>query len=480
MDLSQVLAMLSLLVLSSACAGQESTGKKEAIVAARESVSIAGAYFGASPTLDDGKREVEFGLAWDECSRLYSDSAYRLRRLVSGRRRSLAEAKAWISGAATCHRTCTDGLREKGMAAPPLLMSNVTRLLTAALKILHERHESEPFRKPKETNLTSFDGMLDAWVPDIVVAKDGSSGYRTINDALATLARQRRSPNQRRVIYVKAGIYVENVEIDRTLRNLMFVGDGIDKTTVTGSRSVPDGYTTYGSATFGVAGDGFWARDMTFENTAGPGKHQAVALRVASDLAVFYRCSFRGYQDTLFVHSQRQFYRDCDVYGTIDFVFGNAAAALQNCNIYVRKPMEHQANMVTAQGRDSEYETTGTVVHSSRVLPSSEFEGVKRGFSSFLGRPWKKYARVVVMETELDGLVNGRGWAPWVGDSAPDTVFYGEYMNTGDGANTGGRVRWAGFHVMKDAGEAIPFTVGAFLQGDAWIPASGVPFLSGL
>lgn len=70
----------------------------------------------------------------------------------------------------------------------------------------------------------------------------------------------------------------------------------------------------------GVSGDGFWSRDMTFENTAGPHKHQAVALRVNSDLSVFYRCSFRGYQDTLFTHSLRQFYRDCHIYGIIDMI----------------------------------------------------------------------------------------------------------------------------------------------------------------
>ncbi|CAA6656203.1 unnamed protein product [Spirodela intermedia] len=268
-------------------------------------------------------------------------------------------------------------------------------------------------------NSTIFDGLLTAWDPsswkaDVVVAKDGSGGYQTINDALAALSHQRRRQNQRTVIYVKAGVYSENVEVGRTLRNMMLVGDGIDKTTVTGSRSVPDGYTTYSSSTFGVSGDGFWARDMTFENTAGPGKHQAVALRASSDLAVFYRCSFRGYQDTLFAHSQRQFYRDCDVYGTVDFIFGNAAAVLQNCNIYVRRPLGHQSNMITAQGRGSPYEATGTSIHRSR-----------QSFSSFLGRPWQKYSRVVFMETELDGLVNPKGWAEWSGDFVLDTLYYG-------------------------------------------------------
>lgn len=97
----------------------------------------------------------------------------------------------------------------------------------------------------------------------------------------------------------------------------------------------------------GVSGDGFWARDMTFENTAGPAKEQAVALRVSSDLSAFYRCSFRGYQDTLLLHSQRQFYRDCDIYGTVDYIFGNAAAVLQNCNIFVRKPLHGHGIMIT-------------------------------------------------------------------------------------------------------------------------------------
>ncbi|KAG9150089.1 hypothetical protein Leryth_026593 [Lithospermum erythrorhizon] len=51
--------------------------------------------------------------------------------------------------------------------------------------------------------------------------------------------------------------------------------------------------------------------------------------------------------DTLYVHSLRQFYRECDIYGTVDFIFGNAAAVFQNCNIYARKPMPNQKNTIT-------------------------------------------------------------------------------------------------------------------------------------
>lgn len=219
---------------------------------------------------------------------------------------------------------------------------------------------------------------------------------------------------------------------------------------------------------------------MTFENTAGPHKHQAVALRVGSDRAVFYRCSFRGYQDTLFVHSLRQFYRNCHVYGTVDFIFGDAAAVLQDCDIFVRRPMGHQANMITAQGRDDPNENTGISVMGSRVRPAADFEGVKGRFRSFLGRPWKKYSRTVFLKTDLDGLVDRRGWKEWSGGFALSTLYYAEFMNTGGGAATEGRVKWPGFHVLRDVGEAERFGVRNFVGGHEWIPATGVPFSAGL
>lgn len=230
----------------------------------------------------------------------------------------------------------------------------------------------------------------------------------------------------------------------------------------------------------GVSADGFWARDMTFENTAGPAKHQAVALRVGSDLSVFYRCSFRGYQDTLFVLSQRQFYRDCHIYGTIDFIFGNAAAVLQNCDIHVRRPMGQQSNMITAQGRTDPNQNTGISIHASRVTPALDFQDVKGSFRTFLGRPWQKFSRTVFMKTDLDGLIDPRGWKEWSGGFALSTLYYGEHMNYGKGAVTSGRVKWPGFHVLRNPSDADPFTVQRFIQGETWIPGTGVPFIPGL
>ncbi|KAL6322515.1 hypothetical protein AAG906_009817 [Vitis piasezkii] len=416
------------------------------------------------------------GEALGDCVKLYEESESRLTRLLSGETRNCDDARTWLSSALASHRTCLDGLEGKGMAEAPMAR-NLTVWLSEALALYAKykepdtdaEKEVQPTLKPSQNEV-----MLAEWSPktskaDIVVAKDGSGNHMTINEAVAALTRMVHKRTQRVVVYVKSGIYNEKVEIGKNLNNVMFVGDGVDKTIITADRNVHDGATTPSSATFGVSGDGFWAKDITFENRAGPHKHQAVAMRVSSDLSVFYRCSFKGYQDTLYVHSNRQFFRDCHVYGTIDFIFGNAAVVFQNCDIYVRKPMNRQSNMITAQGRDIPEEPTGISV-----------QGFESSFKSFLGRPWKRYSRTVFLETDLDGLIDPRGWTEWSGNYGLSTLYYGSIIIQVMEHRQGTRVKWPGFHVLNGAEDAMPFTVSRFIQGEKWIPASGVPFSPGI
>lgn len=229
-----------------------------------------------------------------------------------------------------------------------------------------------------------------------------------------------------------------------------------------------------------VTGDGFIARDITFHNTAGPQNHQAVALRSGSDHSVFYRCGFEGYQDTLYVHSQLQFYRECYIYGTIDFIFGNAAAVLQNCMIYARRPMKEQKITITAQGRTDPNQNTGLSIHNSLVMASEDLKPVLSSFKTYLGRPWKQYSRTVFMQTYMDSLIDPTGWLEWDGNFALNTLFYGEYKNLGQGSSTSQRVTWHGYRVITSASVASQFTVANFIAGQTWLPATGMPFTPGL
>ena len=223
-------------------------------------------------------------------------------------------------------------------------------------------------------------------------------------------------------------------------------------------------------------GAGFIAKGLTIVNTAGPGKGQAVALRVGGDLSVVYQCAIQAYQDTLYVHSNRQFYAEDDIAGTVDFIFGNAAVVIQNCDIQARRPNPGQKDTVTAQGRTDPNQNTGISIHKCRITGAPDLGGTPL----YLGRPWQKYSRTVVMESFLDRSISPAGWLEWSGQFALNTLYYGEYSNTGSGAGTSKRVRWTGVHTSLSRSDATRFTVANFIMGDSWLGGTGVTYTSGL
>lgn len=216
---------------------------------------------------------------------------------------------------------------------------------------------------------------------------------------------------------------------------------------------------------------------MTFINTAGPEKHQAVAIRSGSDRSVFYRCSFNAYQDTLYAHSNRQFYRDCDITGTIDFIFGNAAVVFQNCNIMPRQPLPNQFNTITAQGKKDPNQNTGISIQKCTL---SRFDD-KLTAATYLGRPWKEFSTTVIMQSTIGPFLNALGWKEWVsGVDPPTSIFYAEYQNVGLGSPTSGRVKWAGYRPTLTIDEAAKFTVGNFIQGSEWLAEANVQYQESL
>ncbi|KAK6778023.1 hypothetical protein RDI58_024741 [Solanum bulbocastanum] len=168
-------------------------------------------------------------------------------------------------------------------------------------------------------------------------------------------------------IQIKQGIYEEYVQIDSWKTNIIFIGDGIDKTIISGNKSYGGGIGTYYTATVGVDGEGFMAQDINFRNTAGPANYQAVALRVSADFCTFYRCQFDSFQDTVYAHCGKQFYRECTILGSIDFICGDAIAVFQDCLIEVRKPLKGEYIVITAQQRNDKTKPTGFVLQNCTV-----------------------------------------------------------------------------------------------------------------
>nr|GMC64466.1 probable pectinesterase/pectinesterase inhibitor 46 [Ipomoea batatas] len=308
---------------------------------------------------------------------------------------------------------------------------------------------------------------------DAVVAKDGSGEFSKICDALKAVP---DNCVKRFVVYVKRGVYNENVRVEATKSNVMMIGEGMEATVVSAALNFVDGTPTFDTATFCVFGAGFIARDMGFQNTAGAAKRQAIALMADGDRGVFYRCKFDGFQDTLLAHAYRQFFRHCHIYGTVDFIFGDAAAVFQDCNILPRRPLPGQQNIITAQGKTDSRGASGFSIQDCKLYPAENLAGA----TTFLGRPWKTYSTTVFIRTYMGSFIHPKGWVPFRGTMAPDSIYYAEFENQGPGAVTANRVQWKGLHLDISSAEANNFTANSLIRGGSWLPSTGVPFKSGL
>ncbi|XP_042474133.1 pectinesterase-like [Zingiber officinale] len=505
-------AMLS--PLRSRTSSQYEYGKysvRQALRQVRRTAALLDGYLAGRLGGAKAHRGVGGGGALGDCRELAGLSAEYLAEAQAelGRRAARPDAaaagrvRALMSAVVTNQQTCYDGLLASRDGSFPELqgsLANGTQLYGVSLGLVNTAlgrssaagnagpsssggQTSPPPVASPSTSGRSLVEELSQMVPvklsqsGLRVAQDGTGDFTSISDAVAFAPNDTAAATAGYfVVYISEGIYHENVVVPMNKRNLILIGAGINRTVITSNHSVGDGWTTFNSATFAVNGERFIAVGITFENTAGAAKYQAVAVRNSADLTIFYRCSFLGYQDTLYVHTLRQFYRDCDVYGTVDFIFGNAAAVFQNCNLYARVPLPGQSNVVTAQGRTMPEQATGISIHNCTVSAVPE---LGRAAKTFLGRPWKAYSRTVFMQSFIDGAVDPAGWLEWNGALAPSTIYYGEFQNYGTGADTAGRVKWPGFSLMN-SDDALNFTLFNFTATDAWLSSTRIPYNSGL
>ena len=271
---------------------------------------------------------------------------------------------------------------------------------------------------------------------DFTVAQDGSGDFKTVQEAINAVPDFRKNTT---TIYIKNGIYKEKLTLPSTKAAVTLIGENVEKTILTNDdfaskkNSFGEEMGTTGSSSFFIFGDDFTAKNITFENSAGP-VGQAVAVRVDGDRVFFENCRFLGFQDTLYPHGKesRQYYKDCYIEGTTDFIFGWSTAVFENCEIFCKEGGQY----ITAA---STLEETpfGFVFLNCRI------SGDTPDNSYYLGRPWRPYAKTVFINTYMGDLIKPEGWHNWNKPEAERTAFYAEYGSSGPGANPTARVDWS-------------------------------------
>lgn len=290
-----------------------------------------------------------------------------------------------------------------------------------------------------------------------VVSPDGHGDFKTVQEAIDACPDYSHKEITR--ILVKAGTYKEMVSIPHTKFRLYIKGEGADKTLLTydkyakalwPGRDIAVG--TSGSASIYIHASYITFEDITFEdiafeNSAGEGKEigQAVAVFTDGDFLFFNRCRFLGNQDTLYTYGRfgkfggikRNYFKDCYIEGTTDFIFGTSIAYFEGCTIHSKKN-SYVTAASTLQGQKYGY-----------VFKDCKLTAAPGIDKCYLGRPWGAYAKTVFINCELGKHILADGWHDWEKEGKPNTKknsFYAEYGNYGPGAE-GPRVKWA--HKLK-------------------------------
>ena len=298
--------------------------------------------------------------------------------------------------------------------------------------------------------------------PDtLIVARDGTGQYRTINEAIDVC---RAFMEYHKVIFVKKGIYKEKVEIPSWLANIEILGEDVDKTVITyddhANIKIPGtdkAMGTFRTFTVKVEGSNITFKNITIENNAAK-LGQAVALHTEGDRLIFIDCKFIGNQDTVYTGTAgtRILFKDCYIEGTTDFIFGPSTAWFENCTI-----LSKANSYVTAAStpKDVKY---GYVFDHCKLTAA---EGVTK---VYLGRPWRPYAYTLFMNCEIGRHIRPEGWFNWSNPANEKTARYLEYNNSDEGANTGNRVNWSKVLSKKEAQGVTKENV--FLLNNDWLP----------
>lgn len=297
--------------------------------------------------------------------------------------------------------------------------------------------------------------------PDtIVVARDGTGEFRTIDEAIEVC---RAFMDYHKVIFVKKGIYKEKLIVPQWLQNIEICGEDRDATIITyddhaniKTAERPNGMGTFRTYTLKIEGNDITLKNITIENNAAR-LGQAVALHTEGDRLKFINCRFLGNQDTVYtgMAGTRLYFLDCYIEGTTDFIFGPSTVWFEHSDIYCK------ANSYITAASTPQNVAYGYIFNNCTITVAADVQQV------YLGRPWRDYAYTLFMHCQLPGQIRPQGWHHWQKERE-QTARYIEFENTGEGAATDKRVGWSRQLSKKEAQQVTKERV--FSVNDQWNP----------
>ncbi|MES1188540.1 MAG: pectinesterase family protein [Myxococcales bacterium] len=294
--------------------------------------------------------------------------------------------------------------------------------------------------------------------PIVTVGPSGAS-FTSVQAALNSLSKTNTTPTQ---IRIAPGTYKEKLTVQ--VPNITLCGQtGKASSTIltysdNANTSNGNGGTlgTTGGASTNMTASDVSVENVTFANSTPLGGSQAVALLVSGNQVQFRNCRFLSFQDTLYVRKAKQYFRDCYMEGTVDFIFGDATAVFDNCTV------KNVGGGTAATAPNTDQAVPYGLVFLGGQLTA---DASVKASSVALSRNWGAYGAAAFLHTTLGAHISAAGWSP-MGTNTLDTARFSEYKNTGPGASTAGRAPQG--KQLTDQ-QAASYTLSTIFG--AWVPS---------
>ncbi|TAL04422.1 MAG: hypothetical protein EPO07_05130, partial [Verrucomicrobia bacterium] len=285
----------------------------------------------------------------------------------------------------------------------------------------------------------------------LTVALDGAGDFATLQGAADWIP---QNNTLLRTITIQPGVYRDNTTFAQSRHKVRVIGAGANRQAVQLFYPYPAFSSANGAGTLRLESNDLYVRNVTIDNAvysnyngvtfAGP----IQTVQTTGSRLIFDNVLIKGGQDTLYTISGITYFNRCEIWGSVDFIYGAALTVFDQCDIV---EIRDTGGPITAPNTDlaAPYGLTFLSCNFPRALTANGYPyNVGTGNTTFQ-RPWRQDGYTAIINCALGSQITTKGWAEW--DGRETTCRAREYGTTliGGGSTTPAQRQAAGAYWLN-------------------------------
>jgi len=266
--------------------------------------------------------------------------------------------------------------------------------------------------------------------PQVIrVAPEGVGDFATLQGALDWIPQNNVLP---RTVLIAPGLYYEAAHLGQNRRFVTIKGDSPNRTDVTIYHPAPATVNNRSAGVLRIDCDDVTVSNLTLDagistaqpNPAGskypdipmfPGRVNV--LYTNGRRLVFHHVFIKGGQDTLYTNDGVAYFKQCEIWGTTDFIYGRSLHVFDDCDI-VELNQTGGAIMAPSTNADQPYGLVFLHCRLPRALKANGYPHDVAVDSTTLMRPWGKDGATAFIACKMGDHIRAKGWSEWDGREA--------------------------------------------------------------